>query len=294
MNTAHRRLKCGAGLTEWRTHGGGATGAAAAVAAVRLGDHQTRRRPLHDHRQARELLSRRDEEDSIPGFYSALHACPDTSPSFASAHTACTHDRTQRRKEELEAKRKEQEAAAQAELSNWMQEFEGNDKPKQKFVRGGTVGGSGSGNVRGRGLQTNAPSRPMFSQDAEDDDVDGESLDGPPGLTLAPSTTRRKEGSGGSSLSSSAPSAPHRREEKKPSQMATFMEELRRKQEEREARGGDRAEVERERREALDSQDPESTNRYVGNLSPQISEERLYNQFARFGAIQVSTLSPPD
>ena len=32
--------------------------------------------------------------------------------------------------------------------------------------------------------------------------------------------------------------------------------------------------------------DPDTTNLYVGNLSPQVSEEELFNHFGKFGAIQ--------
>lgn len=34
-------------------------------------------------------------------------------------------------------------------------------------------------------------------------------------------------------------------------------------------------------------QDPETTNLYVGNLSPEITEEILFREFAKFGPIQV-------
>merc|ERR1740138_1216138 len=72
------------------------------------------------------------------------------------------------------------------------------------------------------------------------------------------------------------------------------MEELRREQEERDARGpdmsSDNGHGSRTRDgiklDSFDNQDPETTNLYVGNLSPQISEELLYQQFSRFGAIQ--------
>ena len=47
----------------------------------------------------------------------------------------------QKHKEAKEAKRKQQEEAAAAELSQWVEEFEGDDdQPKQQFVRGGVMG----------------------------------------------------------------------------------------------------------------------------------------------------------
>ena len=57
----------------------------------------------------------------------------------------------QKHKEALEAKRKQQELEAQAELSQWVEQFEGSDKPKA-FVRGGVMGGDrGSGSSSGGG-----------------------------------------------------------------------------------------------------------------------------------------------
>ena len=37
---------------------------------------------------------------------------------------------------------------------------------------------------------------------------------------------------------------------------------------------------------ALDSNDPDTTNLYVGNMSPNITEEYLYREFCPYGAIQ--------
>ena len=62
-------------------------------------------------------------------------------------------------------------------------------------------------------------------------------------------------------------------------------------QEERESRspdadGGQDARGRDIRLDSFDNKDPETTNLYVGNLCPQISEELLYQQFAKYGAIQ--------
>ena len=89
----------------------------------------------------------------------------------------------QKLKEAKEAKRKEQEEAAQAELNNWVEQFESGDNQDRSktFVRGGVQGGSvgrsGSSALPSREggatfkREASAGARSMFSQ------FDGESRD---------------------------------------------------------------------------------------------------------------------
>ena len=142
----------------------------------------------------------------------------------------------QKHKEAKEAKRKAEEEAAQAEYAQWVEEFEGGDKPKA-FVRGGVMGGgAGGGSSGGGGRHPSASARAMFSQ-PPDEDIDGAAIDGAPlgGMgapaTIAPPAPFRRPGA-----EPPAP-PPQRKKESKPSQIASFMEELRREHAEREARG---------------------------------------------------------
>jgi len=125
----------------------------------------------------------------------------------------------EKRKEELAAKRKEQEDALAAEQARFIEEFEGGpDKPKQ-FVRAGEkVGESDARPLRlSAGPRISAPVRRVPSASVRnafaslDDDLDGAAVDGEP---LKP-----------------APVAPPKKaKDKGPSQMETFMQELRREQ----------------------------------------------------------------
>lgn len=141
----------------------------------------------------------------------------------------------QKRKEELAAKRKEQEDALAAEQARFIEEFEGGpDKPK-RFVRAGETGGDSSERPpprpsagprisapprRGQAASSRAPA--AASNNAfgglEDDgaDVDGETIDGLP-VKEAPPAVRP------SVLSKKG-------KDKGPSQMEQFMQELRREQ----------------------------------------------------------------
>ena len=199
----------------------------------------------------------------------------------------------------MEAKRKQQEEAAAAELSQWVEQFEGDDdKPKQQFVRGGIMGRPQREDGP-RGGQRRGSTTSMFGgadeADIDGEDIDGESIDGAPlssaaagrtgtgGARLAAPVLRKKEIAAPAALGAGA-----RKREQRPSQMASFMEELRREHEERESRG-ERDSIEAKKEvssTSFDNQDPETTNLYVGNLNPAISEEILFNQFARFGPIQ--------
>ena len=249
----------------------------------------------------------------------------------------------QKHLEAKEAKRKQQEEEAAAELSQWVEQFEV-PSGKPKFVRGGTMGGVREewrgeppprGEDRGRddfgrddrgredfgrdershddrsrgdrsyddpSRQSSAPSRrepqggggsgasasrrsSMFDQFPPEDDVDGEELAG-----VGPSA-RKKEPTE-PPVSAAAP--PVGGGSKKASQIASFMQELRREQEERESRGErDSFEARREREAqrgesamAAAAADPETTNLYVGNLPPSVSEESLFSRFSAHGPIQ--------
>ena len=250
----------------------------------------------------------------------------------------------QKHLEAKEAKRKQQEEEAAAELSQWVEQFEA-PSGKPKFVRGGTMGGVREelrgeppprGEDRGRddfgrddrgredfgrdershddrsrgdrsyddlSRQSSAPSRrepqggggsgasasrrsSMFDQFPTEDDVDGEELPG-----VGPSA-RKKEPKEPPPVSAAAP--PVGGGSKKASQIASFMQELRREQEERESRGErDSFEARREREAqrgesamAAAAADPETTNLYVGNLPPSVSEESLFSRFSAHGPIQ--------
>ena len=136
------------------------------------------------------------------------------------------------------------------------------------------------------------------------DDIDGESIDGAPlppgrppaaGKKLAAPPIQRRQGSSAPSSGAPPSTLGGMKKETKPSQMASFMEELRREQE-----GRERGEVPSHDRDDYasrqsassraidnyDNGDPETTNLYVGNLNPGITEEVLFNRFSRFGAIQ--------
>jgi len=141
----------------------------------------------------------------------------------------------ERRKEELAAKRREQEAALAAEHARFVEEFEsGPERPTKQFVRGGVQGGDVGASSSGRpaaptGPRISAPQRRGPSAAAraafQPDAIDGESLDAEPPKP-PPSAAGRLA------------AAPARKgKDRGPSQMEEFMMELRREQEERDSRG---------------------------------------------------------
>ena len=87
----------------------------------------------------------------------------------ARSHTPFFHF-PQKAKEAKEAKRRAEEEAAQAELNNWVEQFDAGGDDRMSFVRGGVQGGTAS-SASSRG--PSAAARSMFSQPADDD---GESL----------------------------------------------------------------------------------------------------------------------
>ena len=134
----------------------------------------------------------------------------------------------ERRKEELAAKRREQEAALAAEHARFVEEFEsGPERPTKQFVRGGVQGGDVGASSSGRpaaptGPRISAPQRRGPSAAAraafQPDAIDGESLDAEPPKP-PPSAAGRLA------------AAPARKgKDRGPSQMEEFMMELRREQ----------------------------------------------------------------
>jgi hypothetical protein len=143
----------------------------------------------------------------------------------------------QKRKEELAAKRKEQEDALAAEQARFIEEFEGGpDKPK-RFVRAGETDGDSSERAPppprpSAGPRISAPPRrgpaaasrgPVAAASSafgglDDDgaDVDGETIDGLPIKEASPAVR--------------PPVASKKGKEKGLSQMEQFMQELRREQ----------------------------------------------------------------
>ena len=195
----------------------------------------------------------------------------------------------------MEAKRKQQEDAAKAELASFIEEFQGGPDERQKqFVRGGVVGTPQPGdNIASRPrpppapqLRTGSgPPRSMFgtaSEDASDgDDIDGESIDGAQlggkgrgGARVEAPPMRRKE-----AVLPTKPPVSHKKDQR-PSQMVAFMEELRREQEERDRQGERDSLTARQEISvtSFDNQDPESTNLYVGNLPPTATEVRQHTR----------------
>jgi len=217
----------------------------------------------------------------------------------------------QKHKEALEAKRREQEAQAAAELAKWEEDFDSSaaDRPKQ-FVKGETIqqGQAGGSSSRAPPPARGAPSaaaRSMFSAPADDvdgEDIDGAALDGAPLIrpndsARAPlrisAPVLRKGGAAEAAPAGGAP--PGRRKESKPSQMAQFMAELKQEQDVRDMRGerdsargiSNRDEKEMARHSGYDATaDADTTNLYVGNLAPSLNEEGLFRVFERFGPIQ--------
>jgi U2-associated protein SR140 len=211
----------------------------------------------------------------------------------------------QKHKEALEAKRKKEEEQTAAEYAQWVSDFEDPGSTKQ-FVKGDTInhgntgssgfgagGGAGGGGPFRQPPGRKAPSAAVQSMFGQEEDIDGEeiNIDGEPmGKAPAPAKT-----SGPPKISapvlrkSSAPSAPmsvHRRKETKPSMMAEFMNELKQEQVDRESRGEKDSDRARGEPSSFDSSDPDTTNLYVGNMSPNITEEFLYREFCQYGPIQ--------
>ena len=217
----------------------------------------------------------------------------------------------QKHKEALEAKRREQEAQAAAELAKWEEDFDSSaaDRPKQ-FVKGETIQQGQAGGSRQPGPAAGA-------RRAER----GGALDVQRARRRRRRRGHRRRGArrraahpserlgaraaahlcagaaqGGAAEAAPAGGAPPgRRKESKPSQMAQFMAELKQEQDVRDMRGerdsargiSNRDEKEMARHSGYDATaDADTTNLYVGNLAPSLNEEGLFRVFERFGPIQ--------
>ncbi|XP_051197134.2 protein RRC1 [Lolium perenne] len=191
-----------------------------------------------------------------------------------------------RHKEKEEARRKREEDEAARVYLEFAQSFEGESTSGSKFVRGGVIdpnaklrADSEGGKSKDRESVTKKGSRyvPSFL---------------PPTFGREPEKKKEDE-------------RPKEKEKGKPRAIDTVMEELRLEKELREKRNQERgsrhgeASVHPSRFDELpdefdptgrlpgsfDDGDPQTTNLYVGNLSPKVDENFLLRTFGRFGPI---------
>ncbi|KAM3228281.1 hypothetical protein ACQJBY_059761 [Aegilops geniculata] len=191
-----------------------------------------------------------------------------------------------RHKENEEARKKREEDEAARVYAEFVKSFEGESASGSKFVRGGVIdpnaklrADSEGGNSKDRGSVPKKGSRyvPSFV---------------PPSFGREPEKKKEDE-------------RPKEKERGKPRAIDTVMEELKLEKELRERRNQERASrhgdtsVPSSRFDELpdefdptgrlpgsfDDGDPQTTNLYVGNLSPKVDENFLLRTFGRFGPI---------
>eukprot|EP01018_Ginkgo_biloba_P033999 Gb_18824 [translate_table: standard] len=204
----------------------------------------------------------------------------------------------QKHREEEEAKKKRADEEAARLYEEFVESFKADDVPGGKaFVRGGTINPDERGKTENEGISskdgasgTKKGSRyiPSFI---------------PPGL--AATNNKQKDAE-----KKKEEEKPKDRERSKSRNIDHFMEELKVEQELREKRNQERGYRQREGRQpenimppsrfdelpeeldpfgrfpgSSDDGDPQTTNLYVGNLSPQVDENFLLRTFGRFGPI---------
>ncbi|XP_020268605.1 protein RRC1-like isoform X1 [Asparagus officinalis] len=199
----------------------------------------------------------------------------------------------QKHREEEEAKKKREEDETARLYAEFVESFQGSEAPGSKaFVRGGMIDPNEK-------MKTNSEG--------------GNSKDGPSvpkkGTRYVPSFLPPPSNKGTEPEKKKDDERPREKEKGKPRAIDNFLEELKLEQELREKRNQER-EQRREGRYgdssvppsrfdelpddfdpsgrllgSFDDGDPQTTNLYVGNLSPQVDENFLLRTFGRFGPI---------
>ncbi|KAL5699045.1 Protein rrc1 [Ranunculus cassubicifolius] len=200
----------------------------------------------------------------------------------------------QKHREEEEAKKKRVEDETARLYQEFLESFQGEDTPGSKtFVRGGTIDPNGKAKTDSEGGK---------SKDGESVPKKGSRY--VPSFLPPPSSSRGREPE-----KKKEDERPKEREKGKPRNIDNFMEEIKRDQELREKRNQERGQkpeghhVENSAPSTrfdelpdefdpfgklpgiFDDVDPQTTNLYVGNLSPQVDENFLLRTFGRFGPI---------
>ncbi|CAN4109247.1 unnamed protein product [Withania somnifera] len=197
----------------------------------------------------------------------------------------------QKHREEEEAKKKRAEDETARLYQEFVESFQADNTPGSKaFVRGGTINPNdklkidsegGNSKDEGSGLKKGSRYVPSFLP--------------PPMATKGRDYEKKKE------------DKPREKEKGKARNIDNFMEELKHEQEMRERRNQDREQWRDRHTEnsaqssrfdelpddfdpsgrlgSFDDGDPQTTNLYVGNLSPQVDENFLLRTFGRFGPI---------
>ncbi|CAI9771691.1 unnamed protein product [Fraxinus pennsylvanica] len=197
----------------------------------------------------------------------------------------------QKHREEEEAKKKREEDEAARLYQEFVESFQVDDTPGSKaFVRGGTINPNeklknysegGNSKDEGSGIKKGSRYVPSFIP--------------PPMATKGKEFEKKKE------------EKPKEKEKGKSRNIDHFMEELKHEQEMRERRNQEREQYsdtrygdnsapssrfdelpddfEMGKFGSFDDGDPQTTNLYVGNLSPQVDENFLLRTFGRFGLI---------
>ncbi|XP_062099298.1 protein RRC1 [Humulus lupulus] len=196
----------------------------------------------------------------------------------------------QKHREEEEAKKKRAEDETARLYAEFVESFQGDTTPGSKaFVRGGLIN----------------PNDKVKADNEGEKSKDG--VSGPKkGSRYVPSFIPPPLASKGKESEKKEDEKPREREKGKPRNIDHFMEELKHEQELRERRNQDRDQWRHNDNSALSSRfdelpdefdpsgklpgsfddgDPQTTNLYVGNLSPQVDENFLLRTFGRFGPI---------
>ncbi|XP_077221869.1 protein RRC1-like isoform X2 [Tasmannia lanceolata] len=199
----------------------------------------------------------------------------------------------QKHREEEEAKKKKAEDETARLYAEFVESFQGDNGPGSKtFVRGGTIN----------------PNEKLTTDNEGGNSKDGVSVP-KKGSRYVPSFIPPPLAAKGKESEKKEEEKPKEKEKGKSRNIDHFMEELKREQELRERRN-----LEREQRlegrhnenpvalsrfdelpddfdpsgkllGSIDEGDPQTTNLYVGNLSPQVDENFLLRTFGRFGPI---------
>ncbi|KAL5558246.1 hypothetical protein UlMin_034457 [Ulmus minor] len=197
----------------------------------------------------------------------------------------------QKHREEEEAKKKRAEDETARLYAEFVESFQGDNAPGSKtFVRGGTI-------------NPNDKVKPDNEGEKSKDGVSGPKKGSRyvPSFIPPPLASKGKE-----SEKKKEEDKPREKEKGKSRNIDHFMEELKQEQEMRERRNQEREHWRHNDSSALSSRfdelpddfdpsgrlpgsfddgDPQTTNLYVGNLSPQVDENFLLRTFGRFGPI---------
>ncbi|KAI9094909.1 hypothetical protein DFS34DRAFT_651700 [Phlyctochytrium arcticum] len=191
----------------------------------------------------------------------------------------------QRQKEEAELKKKKEDEEAARVYAEFVADFEQDANPPKGWVKGGTM------------MPSAAFSRDDYDDEPSSKPLEKKSIYAPKAFVKAGESAKVFQESSAPAKLLEVQPTPSLPKAQRKRNLDAFLEELKKDQEERDQRLQKRTKNQSQFDEVLDvhadstevgshdTGDPDTTNLYVGNISPLLDEQQLCREFAAFGPI---------